>query len=469
MTGTWAIEPSRLLGAAALVLSYALLCGAVWHQQRKQVAERSRAQGALRHASLDSPNWTVAYASQTGSAEQIALHTAQTLHTAGLPVRLCSLDELDASALAQTERLLLVVSTYGEGDPPDNAARFAKRCLGETVGSAPDLSHLHHAVLALGDRSYSNFCGFGRALDSWLQQHGAQPLFDRIEADRVSPDALAAWRQQLSHVAGTRDAPDWSGPPFTDWRLVARRVLNPGSAGEAVCHLELEPIDGPLPAWQSGDLVQVLPPSGAADSRPRDYSIASIPADGRVHLLVRLHRHADGSPGCVSGWLCQQAAVGERVALRVREHRAFQLGANAERPLILIGNGTGMAGLRSHLKARAMVPAAERAPCWLIFGERQAAHDFHHQADIADWQAASVLTCVDAVFSRDQAQRRYVQHRLQEAADILRDWIDGGAALYVCGSLAGMAAGVDEVLRDLLGGDAVDALTQAGRYRRDVY
>jgi sulfite reductase (NADPH) flavoprotein alpha-component len=484
---------TRWLGSAALLLAYATLCGVVWRQERQRAAARQRDRADLLPAAVvtGTTTWTVAYASQTGSAEQIALRTAQTLHAAGLAVRLCSLDELDAAALAQVEHLLLVVSTYGEGDPPDNAARFSRQLLQPATGLPADqtqrhrlqhLKNLRYGVLALGDRGYARFCGFGRTLDAWLQDSGARPLFERIEVDQLDPTALQAWHEQLCDAADLGDAPGGSAvpvlihaAPFADWRLAERRQLNPGSLGEPVYHLELEPIGAPLPDWQAGDLAQVRPPDvgtgdgGTGDARPRDYSIASVPADGRLHLLVRLQRRTDGTPGRVSGWLGLSAAIGERVALRLREHRAFRAGSNAARPLILIGNGTGMAGLRSHLKARASAPATKRAPCWLIYGERQAAHDFHHQADLVAWQAAGVLARIDAVFSRDQAERRYVQHRVHEAAQDVRDWIDRGAAIYVCGSLHGMAAGVDQALRNALGDNAVDELARAGRYRRDVY
>lgn len=76
---------------------------------------------------------------------------------------------------------------------------------------------------------------------------------------------------------------------------------------------------------------------------------------------------------------------------------------------------------------------------------------------------------MDLAFSRDQADKVYVQDLLRLQADRLRRWLDDGAALYVCGSLQGMAAGVDAALRELLGGEAVQALMEQGRYRRDVY
>ena len=76
---------------------------------------------------------------------------------------------------------------------------------------------------------------------------------------------------------------------------------------------------------------------------------------------------------------------------------------------------------------------------------------------------------MDLAFSRDQPQRLYVQDKLCAAAELLREWMEAGAAIYVCGSLAGMAPGVDAVLREILGDTQVEELMASGRYRRDVY
>lgn len=447
-------DPLRLLLAAGLALSYAGVCLAPFLRQRRKRGAALQAQ----EEAARTPGWIVAYASQTGNAEELAGQTLATLRLAGIPAQMMELSDIDAGALRRAERVLFIVSTYGEGDAPDGAAAFA----GSLMSGALPLNHLHYAVLALGDRAYAQFCGFGRALDQWLQGQGAQPLFARIEVDRSAQAALAQWRQQLSHLAGTSDAPDWNAPAFAGWRLAARRVLNPGSAGAPLYHLELEAPDGAAPQWQSGDLVQIAAPADA--ERPREYSIASAPADGRVHLLVRLHTHDDGSHGVASGWLALQAAVGATVQLRLRQHRRFRLEGNAERPLVLIGNGSGMAGLRGHLKARAL--AGQRRN-WLLFGERNAAHDYLYRDELDAWQRDGLR--LDMVFSRDQAQRLYVQDRLLGNADELRGWIADGAAIYICGSLDGMAAGVDAALRDILGRDALDALAAQGRYRRDVY
>ena len=183
-------------------------------------------------------------------------------------------------------------------------------------------------------------------------------------------------------------------------------------------------------------------------------------------LMVRLQERADGTPGVASGWLCRDAQDGATVRLRLRAHARFRLGDNAHRPLIAIGNGSGLAGLRALLKAR--IDAGERRN-WLLFGERNAAHDFLCREELEAWCTDGQLERLDLAFSRDGGQVRYVQHLLAEHGEALRHWVRDGAAIYVCGSLQGMAGGVHDALADLLGADVLDRLTQDGRYRRDVY
>ncbi|MES2316598.1 MAG: sulfite reductase subunit alpha [Pseudomonadota bacterium] len=441
------LDPARWAMALAMVAAYALMC----------VLLRARRGAGDASAPAD---WLVAYASQTGTGEFLAQQTVATLRTGGLSARSASFDQIDEAALRGATRMLFIASTYGEGDAPDNAARVVDLL----AGASFSLDQLHYGLLALGDSSYTHFCGFGRRLDVALQARGAQPLFARIEADRRAPAALDAWQHHLSHLAGTDDAPDWNAPAYASWRLASRSLLNPDSAGAPVYRVGLVPIAGALPQWEAGDLVQVSAP-GDPDF-PREYSIASLGSEGQLELLVRLHLRADGSHGLASGWLGIDAQLGETVALRIREHSRFRIGANAGQPLILIGNGTGIAGLRAHLKSR--VDAGE-ARNWLLFGERSAAHDAFCEAEIALWQATGMLERLDLTYSRDGAALRYVQHALAQQADALRDWVARGAAIYVCGSLHGMAADVHAALEEALGQDGLGKLSASGRYRRDVY
>jgi len=453
----------RGIAAACVVLAWLLLCAWAWRRSRREAAARTRALRALDTAPGEGAV-LVAHASQTGYAETLAAQTADTLRAGGLAVRTVALGQLDPARLAHHGRVLFVASTYGEGDPPDAAAPFADRMDAATGGA---LEGLQYAVLALGDSGYANFCGFGRQLDEWLRARGAAPLFDRVEVDNGDAAALRHWQHHLGLLAGRSDLPDWEAPAYDAWRLSGRVLLNPGSEGGPCYLVSLAPGDGARAAWQAGDIAEIGPRRERGGQRlpHREYSIASLPQDGCLQLLVRQMRAPDGSLGLGSGWLTEIARIGDEIELRVRVNRNFHAPADG-RPLILVGNGTGLAGLRAHIKQRR---AAGHRSNWLIFGERSTARDAFCNAEIEAWLADGTLARADRVYSRDQPRRRYVQHVLAEQAAQLRQWVEAGAAIYVCGSLQGMAAGVDAALREILGAERLLALQHEGGYRRDVY
>ncbi|MEJ8814879.1 sulfite reductase subunit alpha [Variovorax ureilyticus] len=449
----------RALGASMTVLAYAALCARVYWRQRRLRAANARAAAAL--AGGDAGQQAlVLFASQTGNAETLAWKTARWLHERGTPSRLMPLNDVDAETLRSAGSAYFIASTYGEGDAPDGASLFAERVMG---GAIADLSSLRYAVLALGDRQYAHFCAFGRALDEWLHAKGARRQAERVEVDSGDVVQLAAWQ---AHCSGSdtetvAEAPVSAPQP---WRLVRRSLLNEGSMGGPIFELAFKPVDGSVPHWESGDTAQIT--LDGDPGRPREYSIASITADGEMQFLVRQERHRDGTLGAASGLLTSTLAIGEAATFRIRPHHGFRLGGNADRPLILIGNGTGLAGLRGHLRARA---AEGRHENWLVFGERNARCDFLCGDEIASWHESGVLRRVDMAFSRDQNESLYVQHRLLQAHEEVSEWVARGAAIYVCGSLNGMASGVDAALRQILGTAVVGELSAGDRYRRDVY
>lgn len=508
----WQATPSAMRGYAAIiaVLAYAGLVAAFLHRAR--VREQ-----ATQPTALVEPDavWVV-HASQTGFAMELADMTAASLRHGGVTVQRAGLEHLDAARLQGIARVLFVVSTTGEGDPPDPVLGFVRQVMSKPLS----LANLQYAVLALGDREYTQFCAFGHRLDDWLRRQNARSLFDLVEVDNADDSALRHWQHHIGQLGNGDEAPDWSAPRYASWRLRERRELNPGSLGGPAFHLALEPTDDTLPHWTAGDIAEIGPrhaegfvadclhrlgmagdvqvhwhgeaqalatvlacshwpdltsTSGFADAQAladactplphREYSIASLPSDGALHLLVRLMRRTDGTPGLGSGWLCTHARPGDSIALRIRPNPNFHPPA-AETPMILIGNGTGLAGLRAHLKTRVQAGATHN---WLLFGERQRTHDFFHADELLAWQAQGTLEHLDLAFSRDGGELRYVQHALLAQADRLRQWIERGAAIYVCGSLAGMAPDVDAALRSIVGDERVEELRGNGRYRRDVY
>ncbi|MBI1771318.1 MAG: flavodoxin domain-containing protein [Burkholderiales bacterium] len=467
--------PAQKKFSAALVLvSYLSFCLQTLRRHNEELATQHQGFSAeLNQANAQSI--MIVYASQTGFAEQIAVKTAQHLQDAGMSVAISSLAAIKVETLSKTSRILFILSTTGEGDAPDNAAAFTRLVMNQKI----DLSHLHFAVLALGDRHYQQFCAFAHRMDHWLKHQQAHSLFDMIEVDNGDEGALRHWQHYLGLISGHTEMADWSKPGYQDWILTERELLNPGSLGGPAYRIACIPAQNAGSndyVWQAGDIAEIgpdYPPEANAvnntGERPalphREYSISSLPADGKLELLVRQMHRPDGSLGIGSGWLTAYAEIGQSIKLRIRENRNFRAPAQ-DCPLILIGNGSGLAGLRAHIKARASHGHLHN---WLFFGERNEAHDFFHREEILAWQTNGVLNKVNLCFSRDQAERRYVQHAIQEQqADILK-WVEQGAAILVCGSLQGMAEDVHQTLSNILGLDTLESMAELGLYRRDVY
>ncbi len=454
-------DPIRWLYAAVAFGLWGLVVLAVaWHRARASRATAVRAASLAPAEGSDA--LLVAFASQTGLAEELAWMTASSLSDAGVPARVVLLGDLEPEELKAAGRVLIVASTTGEGDGPDAMSWFARRHMTAPV----DLAGLSYALLTLGDRTYADFCGFGRALDQWLRRSGATPLFDRVEVDNGDAGAVRHWQRQLGVVTGHAVQADWTPPAYDRWRLVDRVHLNPGSPGGEAWNLAFEPVDH-HPDWVAGDIAEIglLALEGGASPGSREYSVASLPTDGCVEFIIRRMARPDGSPGLASGWLIAGLTVGDPVDMRIRTNRSFH-GPAPEAPLILIGNGTGMAGLRAHWRARS---GFAHGGTWLLFGERTSAHDAFLDDELKAALKTGLLTRLDRAFSRDPDDGRYVQQLIDQNTDEVTAWVDRGAAILVCGSLKGMSAGVQTALEAALGADRLLALTGAGRYRRDVY
>ncbi|MET3439370.1 sulfite reductase (NADPH) flavoprotein alpha-component [Variovorax paradoxus] len=363
--GTYWGLPGRIvmllssLGLALFAITGWMLYLGRRRTKRAMRDERARLNPALQPAGPGAEQVLLTFASQTGQAERIALQTAAVLQSAGIAVVLQPLVRLSVDALRHYRKVLLVASTFGDGDPPDSLRAFARQFARQT-GSG--LQHVHYGLLALGDRHYANFCGFGRALDHNLRGHGAQALFPMIEVNNGDAGAIAQWQQSLAHAfevqSGAWQAHEPKVAPFEPWRLARRTLLNAGSQGDPLFELELTRpgaaawVPGAA-AWVPGALVELLPrqpghavelflrrtgldghtlvqwggheraledavarsmlpaaPVPAATAQaladtlqplaPRRYSVASTTAEGCVQLLVRQARHG-------SEWVSRRA------------------------------------------------------------------------------------------------------------------------------------------------------------------
>ncbi|KRG70083.1 assimilatory sulfite reductase (NADPH) flavoprotein subunit [Pseudoxanthomonas dokdonensis] len=547
---------------------------------------------------------TIVYGSQTGNAKRQAEQLAAAAEAAGLGVRLLRADAYPTRELARERLLYVVISTQGEGDPPDDAIGLVEFISGKR---APRLPELRYAVLGLGDSSYADFCGISRRLDARLAELGANRLFAVGEADLDIDTVATPWREQAlaqarelltsEHAAvpsatvtplRPANVPAYShdrpfaaelllNQPLSGRNFKGPGFLQYGAAGKDVRHIELslqgsglhyEPgdalgiwqrnpaplvegvlrtlqLDGeqavshdgqtlPLREWLAGKrelnkLARPLLALHAAQSRsdelndllapgrnaalaellnthqlidvlrrwpahwdaqelvaalrplaPRLYSIASSRkrVGEEVHLTVDvLNYEAFGYAhlGAASGFL-SSLQDGDSAPVYIEANERFRLPADGARDVLMIGPGTGVAPFRGFVQERAETAASGRN--WLFFGAQHFNQDFLYQSE---WQEAlrnGELHRLDLAFSRDQADKVYVQQRLRESGRAVYDWLENGAHLYVCGAI-GMGKDVHAALLDIViehagvdadaANDYLTRLQTGGRYSRDVY
>ncbi len=192
---------------------------------------------------------------------------------------------------------------------------------------------------------------------------------------------------------------------------------------------------------------------------------------------MRYEAHQRPRFGTCSVHCAERVQPGDRLPVYVQSNDNFRLPADPSVPLIMVGPGTGVAPFRAFLEDREESGAAGKT--WLFFGDRRFRTDFLYQTDWLRWLKLGVLTRMDVAFSRDGAEKVYVQHRMAEHGRELFAWLEEGAYFYVCGDAGAMAA---DVAGDP-GGDRpahggrsaedargyVSRLQQQGRYQRDVY
>ncbi|OOF15999.1 sulfite reductase [NADPH] flavoprotein, alpha-component [Salinivibrio sp. MA427] len=534
---------------------------------------------------------TILYASQTGNAKGVAEALHQEAEAAGIPAKLVATDNYKGKQLGKETHLVIVASTNGEGEPPDNAIELHEFLQSK---KAPKLDHLHYAVLSLGDSSYEYFCQTGKDFDAFLQKLGAQPMVARLDCDVDYEATASAWREQtLAEVKqqfqasgdaqvvplhqATSHAKYTKQSPYTAELLTCQRITGRGS-DKAVYHIEFDldesgiqyqpgdalgvwyqndpvladailaqvglsgdesvAVDGSavslrdalitdyeitasnpqqitaLAALSESDTLTALTEDKAALREfanrtqlidaltladvtlnveqfqsilrrltPRLYSIASSQAEveDEVHLTVGLveYQHESGASrqGGASSFLAHRAAQAETVKVFVEHNDNFKLPDNDATPIIMIGPGTGIAPFRAFLQEREQREA--QGDNWLFFGDRTFTDDFLYQVEWQQYLKSGLLTRMDVAFSRDQAEKVYVQHRLRERAEAVWQWLSNGAYLYVCGDANQMAKDVHEALIEIAQTQGQQSREQAEafinelrkdkRYQRDVY
>jgi len=232
------------------------------------------------------------------------------------------------------------------------------------------------------------------------------------------------------------------------------------------------------PVKDSGQFLDVI--SILEHTAPRLYSISSSPEahPGEIHVTVARDTFSINDElkyGLCSDHL-SQLIPGHTVDFYVHHNSQFRLPA-PEKDIIMIGPGTGIAPFRAFLAERDRTGAAGRN--WLFFGDQHFTTDFLYQSEIQDWARTGVLTRINTAFSRDQAKKVYVQHKMQKHATELFQWLESGAHLYICGAKEPMSVDVEDTLLSIIRQEGNRNATQAesflndlkesGRYLKDVY
>ncbi|RTE85933.1 MULTISPECIES: NADPH cytochrome P450 oxidoreductase family protein [Gammaproteobacteria] len=425
-------------------ISLALFLTVAWAVWAARVAYVQRRKKSGKLADLSSESSLIAFASQTGTAELLAKKLAAQQDCAAV-----AFDQLTLEHMSALENITFVVSTYGDGEPPDNGRKLFKQ-LGRSSVHFP---RLKFSVVALGDKTYPDFCAFGYALQQRMLQAGATE-FKSIELhDRITAEEIGT----ANHVKPV------------SLRLIRQQRLNKGPS-DGLFELEFEVLDKTA-VWQAGDLVDFKLPNAYQDPHMRTYSIASVPEEGVLKLIVRQYKQENGEFGVCSKWLTFTLTEGDVVDGYIRENKVCHL-EDMHSPILKIATGSGLAGVRSQVMQRKQ--NGEHGPIWLIYGERYPEQDEPLADELQQWLEEGTLKQLDKVFSRQSISQsetapRYVQDKIAEQAQEIQKFIQQNGHIYVCGRHHSMGVEVDLALQKLFGEAEYERLVDEHRYHRDTY
>lgn len=563
---------------------------------RLLVKEESGAAAPALSAPAAAKPLTIIYGTQTGNSQNVAEDIAEQAKAHGLTASVIDMDDADIYQLAATERLLVVTSTYGEGEMPDNAESLWEAA---SADDAPSFANTFFSVLALGDTNYDDFCLAGIEWDKRLAELGGQRIADRVDCDVDFEDPAAQWIDTVLPIIATKGS-DAAGPAIAVDKtskkakskynrqnpllaeLITKKAVTEADSSKEIFHYEFSLSDSGE-VYEAGDALNIIPqnradlvselidalaakadqvvsyggndlslseiftdhleirtPSkeliktlaeragdaefkalveaedGKSDAlsdflwgkdsvdllklfssakltaaefidlakplAPRAYSISSSIKhhEGEVHLTignVRYNSNERDHNGVCSTYLADVAEVGDKVKCYFSPNKNFAVPADPQAPMIMVGPGTGIAPFRAFLEERLATEA--KGDNWLFFGDRNSATDYIYKEEIAEMQSSGLLTRLDLAFSRDQAEKIYVQDRMQENGAELFAWLERGGYFFVCGDAYRMAKDVDKTLHAVIAEhgsmsaeDAesyVNKLKKEKRYVRDVY
>lgn len=538
---------------------------------------------------------TILFGSQTGNAQSLAKDHGSRLKELGFNVTVQSMADFKPNNLKKIRNLLIIVSTHGEGDPPDTAIAFHEFLHGKR---APKLEDFQYSVLALGDSSYEFFCETGKQFDTRLEELGGTRLYPRVDCDLDYDEPASEWFSGVVNslnLQGESTAPNpisttpqsirdsgysRSNPYYAEVLDVIN--LNGQGSNKETLHVELsledsgisfEPGDSlgifpnndpdlvdllvkelgfsptesvsinkqgkvlafrealltyyeitvltkpllekfakiaanpsldellakgneeKLKAYINGrDILDLIRDFGPLETNAqtfasllrklptRLYSIASSykanPDEAHLTIgAVRYHANGRDRSGVCSVQIAERIQPGDKLPIYIQNNENFKLPENPDTPIIMVGPGTGVAPFRSFLQEREEIGAEGKS--WLFFGDQHFVTDFLYQTEWQNWLKDGVLTKMNIAFSRDKAEKVYVQHRMLEHSKELFEWLEEGAVLYICGDEKHMAHDVHQTLLAIIQKEGqmsleqaeeyVAAMKQNKRYQRDVY
>tara|TARA_Y100000034_G_scaffold104471_1_gene131023 strand:+ start:467 stop:2281 length:1815 start_codon:yes stop_codon:yes gene_type:complete len=538
---------------------------------------------------------TILYGSQTGNAKGVANQLKAAAEAKGLAVKLVNMADYKPAQLKKEKFIAVAVSTYGEGEPPEDAENLHAFLASK---KAPKLDGVKVAVIGLGDSSYEFFCQTAIDFEERFKALGAETVVARADLDVDYEDQATAWiggaveafepelkaqsqgSAQVIPMAGFGAAPAQSQytkqNPFAAELSVVQKITGRDSTKD-VRHIEISlegsditylpgdslgvyflndealvdetlailNIDGAteitlgeetlsirtaliekleltqsypgfvekyaqatnnaellklvedkaamreyIEARQIFDIIKQNPSDISAQDlanslrklQARLYSIASSQAEveEEVHLtvgLVEFDAFGEKHFGGCSGYLAHRAEEGVQVKVFSEHNDNFRLPSDDNTPVIMVGPGTGIAPFRAFLQERDARGA--EGENWLFFGNPHFTQDFLYQVEIQGYVKSGLLNKVDLAFSRDQAEKVYVQDRLREKGEEVFAWLEKGAHFYICGDANRMAKDVHQALIDIVkahGGkddeqaeSYLKALRSNNRYQKDVY
>ncbi|MCW5657747.1 MAG: PepSY domain-containing protein [Burkholderiaceae bacterium] len=443
-----------VLGAASLTVPLLGVTGTLLWWRRRQALPRLRGNASAQDAD------TVLLVGSEGNATwgfAVALHDALT--RAGLRVHTAPMNDV-AARYRGGRRLLVLTATHGDGESPESARLFLDR-----LARAPIPAGTPFSVLGFGDRQFPRFCGYAHAVHEAMSAKGMVALRQPGEVDRQSEPEFLQWCEWLGETLGValdiRYAPVL--PRTTTLTLLSRTDYGT-DAQTLTAVLRFAPAapakksrlrrNKALPAFETGDLLGVVPPGGGA---PRYYSLASAASDGVVEICVRRH------PNGICSRYLTALQPGASIEAFVRPHESFRPAPGAA-PVILVGAGTGIGPLIGFIRHN-----PPQRPMHLYFGARNADDGFLYQKELQGLVGDRRLRSLTTAFSRS-TNKAYVQDRLLVDAARLRELVAQGAQILVCGGRK-MAEGVADAWERILAGSGltVARLRTAGRYVEDVY